>query len=150
MANEYTFQNLPLKALLEALEGLATDFEGKYIYNLVFEDVDGTRIEKDKYWVMIDNGKASWGEGHKDDPEAVLFSIKRGGVDTVLAMQIKGLDAAKNCMILGYITTSNIKKSEAWFKALETGEKPLLEALEKAGYKITDTSLPLLGQIGLG
>ncbi|NOZ85386.1 MAG: hypothetical protein GXP49_03810 [Deltaproteobacteria bacterium] len=149
MGTQVTFQNLPLKALLEALETLATDAEGKYVYNLVFNEVDGTRIEKDKYWVAIENGKATWGEGHKDDPEATSFTIKRGGVDTVLAMQVRGLDAAKNCMILGYITTSSIKKSEAWFKVLEIGEKPLVEALAKAGYEVTDTSLPILKSLML-
>jgi len=149
MATQVTLETLPLKALFSALEGMATDSTGTYIYNLLFSEVDGTRIEQDKYWVKIEDGNASYGEGHDDSDDATLFTIKRGGVDTLLAMQCKGLDAAKNCMVLGFITTSNIKKSEAWFQVLETGEQPLVDALAKAGYEVTDTTLSIYGPLML-
>ena len=149
MATQVTLETLPLKALFAALEGMAADFEGTYVFNLLFSEVDGSRIEQDKYWVKAEDGKASWGEGHLDEEGATLFTIKRGGVDTLLAMQCKGLDAAKNCMVLGFITTSNIKASESWFQILETGEKQLVEALAKAGYEVTDTSLSIYGPLML-
>jgi hypothetical protein len=147
----YALKDVPLRHFMAASEHLVRqDAEGKYTYNLILNDPDGTRIEKDRYWLTFENGKITFGEGHLDDPEATEFTVLQGGLDTLLAMQVHGLKAAMNAMMLGYITASNLKKAEAWFKILETGEAAVVESLRKAGVEITDTSLDIYGELGLG
>jgi hypothetical protein len=124
--------------------------EGTYTYNLVLQDPDGKRVPKDKYWLKFDGGKITHGEGHVDDPEATVFTVLQGGLDTLIAMQVHGMKAAMNAMMLGYITSSNLKKAEAWFKLLETGEDAVKAALAKAGNPVDDLSLDIYSELGLG
>ncbi len=146
----FALKDVPLRHFMAASEHLVkADAEGQYTYNLVLNDPDGTRIEKDKYWLSFEGGKITFGEGHSDDPEATEFTVLQGGLDTLLAMQVHGLKAAMNAMMLGYITASNLKKAEAWFKILDTGEEAVVESLKKAGVEITDTSLDIYGELGL-
>ena len=126
------------------------DAEGKYTYNLILQDPDGTRVVHEKYWLNFQDGKITFGEGHSDDPEATEFTVLQGGLDTLLAMQVHGLKAAMNAMMLGYITASDLKKAEAWFKILKTGEEAVVEALKQAGVEITDTHLDIYAELSLG
>ncbi len=123
--------------------------EGKYTYNLLLADPDGVRIKGDKYWLCFDEGKLSYGEGHSDDPEATEFNVMQGGLDTMTAMQVHGMKAAMNAMMLGYISSSDLKKAEAWFKLLDNGEEAVVAALAKAGVEITDTDLDIYEELQL-
>jgi hypothetical protein len=141
-------KDLTMEQLMLGLPYLATEgMEGRYVYNLELADVDGTRVKNDKYFVIADNGAIEYGEGHTDDPDATLFTINQGGVDTLIAFQIHGLKAATNAMILGYIFASNIKKAEAWFKILKVGEDEVKEALGKAGIEVGSTDLDIYAEL---
>jgi hypothetical protein len=146
----YALKDVPLKHFMAAAQHLVAEgAEGKYTYNLVMQDPDGIRIEKEHYWLTFDNGTIEFGEGQSDDPEATEFAVLQGGLDTLLAMQIHGLKAAMNAMMLGYIVPSDLKKAEAWFKVLKTGEAEVLEALKQAGVEITDTHLDIYEELQL-
>ena len=143
-------KDVTLKTFLAAAENLVKeDAEGTYAYNLVLTEPDGTRVEKENYWLMFKDGKISWGEGEADDAEATEFTVLQGGLDTLIAMQIHGMKAAMNAMMLGFITASDLKKAEAWFQLLETGEEAVVAGLAKAGYEITDTELEIYEQLSL-
>ena len=104
------FKDLTMEDLLKALPHLVAEgAEGKYVYNLEMKDVDGKRILGEKFWVSFEDGVITAGEGHTEDPEATLFTVNMGGVDTLIAFQTYGLKAATSAMIMGYIFASNIK-----------------------------------------
>jgi hypothetical protein len=143
-------KDVTLKQFMAASEHLIVPgAAGKYIYNLVLSDPDGRRVEKENYWLTFDGGKITSGEGKSEDPEACEFSVLQGGIDTLIAMQIHGMKAAMNAMMLGFITASDLKKAEAWFKLLATGEDAVVAALAKAGVEITDTKLDIYGMLSL-
>ena len=147
---KYALKDLPLDKFLACAEHLVVEgAEGKYIYNLTMSDPDGTRIKGEKYWLSFEDGKITHGEGHSDDPEATEFNVLQGGLDTLTAMQVHGMKAAMNAMMLGYITASDLKKAEAWFKLLDTGEEKVMEALKKAGVEITDPNLDIYDELQL-
>jgi len=147
---KYALKDLPLEKFLACAEHLVKpDAEGKYTYNLILADPDGERIKSDKYWLTFDNGKLTFGEGHSDDPEATEFNVMQGGLDTLTAMQVHGMKAAMNAMMLGYISASDLKRAEAWFKLLDNGEEAVMEALKKAGVEITDTDLDIYEELQL-
>lgn len=147
---KFALKDLPLRHFMAAAEHLVKeDAEGKYTYNLVLSDPDGTRVEKENYWLTFEGGKITFGEGHSDDPEACEFTVLQGGLDTLVAMQIHGMKAAMNAMMLGFITASDLKKAEAWFKLLDTGEEAVLEALKKIDVELTDTELEIFEQLQL-
>jgi len=147
----YALKDLPLPAFLEGLQNIVkNDAEGQYVYNLTLKDPDGTRVTSEDFWLKFDGGTIETGEGHVDDPEATLFTVLKGGLDTLVAMQVHGLKAAMNAMMLGYITSSDLKRAEAWFKLLETGEEAVKAGLAKAGYEIDDMELPIYGELMLG
>ena len=139
--------------LIDLLRGLPLlvkdDFEGTFTYNLVLKEVDGKRVEKDKYWVKISPGKCEWGEGHTTEPGACVFTISRGGVDTIIAMQVYGLEAATKAMLMGYIFTNNVKAAEKWFKILKIGKKDFFDSLAKSGFELTDTKVKVAGELGI-
>ena len=144
-------KDLTMDDVLKALPLVVKDdFEGKYIYNLAITDPDGTRVKADSYWVAIEPGKVEYGEGVNDDPEASTLTVNMGGLDTVLAFQIYGLEAATAAMIMGYIFTDNIKKAEAWFKVLKLGLEPIKEAMASQGLELGDTHLDIFDELGLG
>jgi hypothetical protein len=144
-------KDIPLPKFMEGIHHLVkAGSTGKYVYNLVIENPDGTRVPKEKYWLAFEDGKIAHGEGHSGDPEATVFTVLQGGLDTLIAMQVHGLKAAMNAMMLGYITASNIKKAEAWFKLLDTGEEAVKAALVKAGYPVEDMDLPIYAELQLG
>lgn len=143
-------KDVTLNQFMAASEHLVVpDATGKYTYNLVLSDPDGRRVEKENYWLTFDGGKISSGEGRSDDPEACEFSVLQGGIDTLIAMQIHGMKAAMNAMMLGFITASDLKKAEAWFKLLATGEDAVVAALAKAGVEVTDTKLDIYAMLSL-
>lgn len=145
------FKDLTMDQLLAALPYVVVDgMEGKYTYNLEMGEPDGVRVKAEKYWVTIDNGAVTWGEGQIDDEEATLFTVNQGGLDTLLAFQVHGLKAATAAMILGYIFASNIKKAEAWFKVLQIGEDAIVDALAKAGIEVGDTNLDIYAELMVG
>lgn len=147
---KYALKDLPLDKFLACAEHLVVDdAEGKYVYNLVMSDPDGERIKGENYWLAFEDGKISYGEGHSDDPEATVFNVLQGGLDTLTAMQVHGMKAAMNAMMLGYITASDLKKAEAWFKLLKTGEEAVVEALKKADVEVTDTDLDIYAELQL-
>ncbi len=142
------FKDLTLEDLLKGLPHLVVEgMQGRYIYNLEFAEVDGTRIVADKYYVILDNGQVEWGQGHSEDPEATLFTVNQGGVDTLIAFQVHGLKAATSAMILGYIFASNIKKAEAWFKVLKIGLEPVKAAMAAMGLELGDTNLDIYEEL---
>lgn len=144
------FKDLTMEDLLKALPHLVVEgAEGKYTYNLQMAEVDGTRITGEQFWVSLDNGKIEAGEGHSDDPEATLFTVNLGGVDTLIAFQVYGLKAATSAMIMGYIFASNIKKAEAWFKILKIGLDDFVAALAKGGIEAGNTDLPIYADLML-
>lgn len=144
-------KDIPLPTFMDGIHHLVKPgAEGKYVYNLTIENPDGKRVPQEKYWLAFENGKISHGEGHSADPEATLFNVLQGGLDTLIAMQVHGMKAAMNAMMLGYITASDIKKAEAWFKLLETGEEAVKAALVKAGLEVDDMDLPIYAELQLG
>jgi hypothetical protein len=131
--------------MLAALPYLVKDdAEGTYIYNLTLEDTG------DEVFVKLVDGTLETGKGHIDDPEAVLFTVKQGGMETLAAFQVFGMKAAMHAMMFGFITTSNIKKSEAWFQILEIGQEPLMKAFAESGLEVEYEELPVFMQLGLG
>jgi hypothetical protein len=143
-------KDVTLKQFIAASEHLVVPgAQGKYTYNLVLSDPDGRRVEKENYWLTFDGGKIAFGEGKSDDAEACEFAVLQGGLDTLIAMQVHGMKAAMNAMMLGFITASDLKKAEAWFKLLATGEDTVVGALAKAGVEITDTKLDIYAQLSL-
>ncbi len=147
---KYTLEELPINVLMSALPHLVKgEVDETYIYNLIVNDDDTDRVAQNEYWLKIEKGDCTYGEGHLDDPESTLFTVKRGGLDTLIAFQVHGMKAAMNAMMLGYITASNIKKAEAWFRLLDIGEDELVEALKKAGYEITDTDMDIFEDLKL-
>ena len=123
-------KDLTMDDVLKALPLIIKDdFEGEFIYNLEMNEPDGVRVKNEKYWVKLMPGNVEYGEGHSDDPEASTLTVNMGGLDTVLAFQVYGLEAATASMIMGYIFTDNIKKAESWFKVLKIGLEPIKEAM---------------------
>ena len=102
------------------------DFEGRYVFDVSVFDDDGN--EKEKLWIAVEPGKVEVGDGESGEEGAVVFQIKRGGIETMKAMQIDGLDAAMRFMFDGSIYTTNPGGAQKWFEIFELGE----EALEKA------------------
>jgi hypothetical protein len=142
------FKDLTLEQMMKALPHLVAEgLEGKYVYNLEFAEVDGVRVVADKYFVVLEGGSITVGQGHSDDPEATLFTVNQGGVDTIIAFQVHGLKAATSAMIMGYIFASNIKKAEAWFKILRVGLEPVKAALAATGIEVGDTNLDLYEEL---
>lgn len=142
------FKDLTIEDLFRALPYLVVEgMQGRYTYNLQVVDPDGVRVKGEKYWVSIDNGKVEWGEGHSNDPEATLFTVNNGGLDTLIAFQVYGLKAATNAMIMGYIFASHIKKAEAWFQILKIGLEEFTDALRKAGIEVGSTDLPIYAEL---
>ena len=143
-------KDLTMDDVLKALPLIIkSDFEGSFTYNLDMTDPDGTRVKSDKYWVTLAPGDVQYGEGHSDDPGATTFTVNMGGLDTVLAFQIYGLEAATAAMIMGYIFTDNIKKAEAWFKVLKIGIEPIKEAMASMGMELGDTHLDIFDELGM-
>jgi len=142
------FKDLTMEDLLKALPHLVAEgAEGKYVYNLEMKDVDGKRILGEKFWVSFEDGVITAGEGHTEDPEATLFTVNMGGVDTLIAFQTYGLKAATSAMIMGYIFASNIKKAEAWFKIFKIGQDEFIAALAAAGIEAGDTDLAIYEEL---
>ncbi len=118
---------ITMPKILDSLsKTVKSDFEGSYVFNVVIFDDDGN--EKEKFFVTVEPGKVVWGEGESDDDGVVPFHLKKGGLETMKALQVEGLQAAIRFMFDGSIYTTNIKGAEKWFDLFELGE----EALEKA------------------
>ena len=120
------WSKVKMEDMLNGLTKLAKKVDGKYIFDVtVFDDAGSETL---KCGITFDNGIVSWAKGCTEDPDAVLFHIKRGGVETMKAMQVDGLDAAMRFMFDGSIYTTNPAGAQKWFEIFELGE----EALEKA------------------
>jgi len=143
------FKDLTLGDLMKAMPHLMEEgVEGRWVYNLEIEG-DSPRITYPKMWVTMDGGKLEWGEGHSDDPDATLFSVLMGGVDTVIAFQVYGMRAATSAMLMGYISTSSIKRAEKWFRLFKIGQDVFVDALKKEGIEVGDTNLDIYGELML-
>ncbi len=146
---QVAFKDLTLLQLLDALPYLVAEGnEEAQTYNVGFEATD-ERVPGTEYWIRIAGAEVSCGEGRSEDEDACDFQIMNGSVDAILAMQVEGISAATNLMIMGYIFPSDIPKAEAWFRLLQVGEAPVVAALAKAGYEVTDTTIPLLAELSL-
>jgi hypothetical protein len=112
-----------LKALVKLVKpGVA----GKYLFDVTIFDDAGN--EDKKFGITLEDGKLSVVEGDTGDDDAVIFQIKRGGLETMKAMQIEGLSGAMRFMFDGSIYTTNPAGAQKWFEIFLLGE----EALEKA------------------
>ena len=120
------WSKVTMEDMLNGLGKLAKKVDGKYLFDVtVFDDDGNAQLE---CAITFDNGNVSWSKGCTGDSDAVLFHIKRGGVETMKAMQVEGLDAAMRFMFDGSIYTTNPAGAQKWFEIFELGE----EALEKA------------------
>lgn len=147
---QVAFKDITLDQLLDALPYIVAEGnEETFVYNVNFEETD-ERVTKLAIWIKIAGADVTWGEGVSDDPEASEFQVIQGGVDTILAMQVEGLAAATNLMIMGYIFPSDIPKAEGWFRIFQIGADPMVAALAKAGLEVTDTTVPLLEELNIG
>ncbi len=120
------WNNVSLEQLIDGLPKLAKQVEGKYSFDVTVFDDDGN--EALKCIIAYDNGSVTIEKNGAADESAVLFHIKRGGLETMKAMQIEGLAAAMRFMFDGSIYTTNPGGAQKWFEIFELGE----EALEKA------------------
>ncbi len=120
------WSKVSMEDMLNGLSKLAKKVDGKYIFDVTIFNDDGS--EQLVAYITFDNGTVTWAKGQSGDDSAVLFHIKRGGLETMKAMQIEGLDAAMRFMFDGSIYTTNPGGAQKWFEIFELGE----EALEKA------------------
>lgn len=105
-----------------------SDAEGRYVFDVVMFDDAGS--ESGQYTVIVENGKCSWTKGLSGEEGATPFEVKKGGVETLKAMQTDGLDAAMRFMFDGSIYTTNPAGAQKWFKIFELGEEALNKAIE--------------------
>ncbi len=142
-------KDLTQDVLFKALpHTVAPDVEGRWVYNIRI-DGDDPRITMPEFHVAVEGGNIEWTEGWTDDPEATEFLVLNGGVDTLIAFQVYGMKAATSAMLMGYISTSSIKKAEKWFKLFEIGEDILKAALTKEGIEVGDTTLAIYEELML-
>ena len=81
---KYALKDLPFdKYLASAVHLARADVEGKYTYNLVMTEPDGTRVTGEKYWVSFDNGKlsirrivAATDPGHAVNPQQIEAQVE--------------------------------------------------------------------------
>jgi len=122
------WEKLTMPQMLDSLKKtVKSDFEGRYVFDVVMFDDDGNEIES--FHVIVEPGKVAWGKGLSGEDDAVPMHIKRGGVMTLKALQVDGLQAAISFMFDGSIYTTNIKGAEKWFELFELGEDALAKAL---------------------
>jgi len=113
--------------LLKALNKLVKPgIEGRYVFDVTIFDDAGNPDRK--FGITVEAGEVSIVEGETGDPDAVVFHIKRGGIETMRAMQVEGLDAAMRFMFDGSIYTNNPAGAQKWFDIFILGQ----EALDKA------------------
>ena len=122
------WSNVTWEDMLKALPKLAKDIEGRYAFDVTVFDDDGN--EDKKFGIVVEGGDVSVQEGESGEEGAVEFHIKRGGIETMKAMQIEGLDAAMRFMFDGSIYTTNPSGAEKWFELFELGEEVLEKAIE--------------------
>ena len=122
------WESLTMDDLIKALNKLVKDdFEGKHCFDVIVFDADGN--EDQKMGIVVEPGAVEIIENETGEDGAVLFHIKKGGTETMKAMQIEGLDAAMRFMFDGSIYTNNPGGAQAWFDIFEIGEEPLTKAL---------------------
>ncbi len=142
-------KDLTQDVLFKALpHTVAEDVDGRWVYNIKLHG-DDARITDREFWVAVEGGKIEWSKGQTADPDATLFEVLQGGVDTLIAFQTYGMKAATSAMLMGYISTSSIKKAEKWFKLFRIGEDVIIGALKKEGIEVGDTSLPIYEELML-
>jgi len=106
---------------------LKPGIEGKFVFDVTIFDDAGN--EERKFGITAEGGKVSVVDGETGESDAVLFHIKRGGIETMKAMQVEGLDAAMRFMFDGSIYTTNPGGAQKWFEIFELGEQALEKAL---------------------
>lgn len=125
---EINWDKITWEDLLAALPKLVKpENKGSYVFNVIVLD-DGESV-KEKFGIIIENEKTIIVNGEIDDEEAVLFHIKKGGIQTMLAMQTEGLIAAMRFMFDGSIHTTNPGGAQKWFEIVTLGGEPLRKAL---------------------
>jgi|GEM_PF-2059197 len=121
------WNNVTLEDMMNAIQKLVKqDVKGKYCFDVSI--FDGSE-EREKVYVVIEDGAMTWGKGASGDPGTVLFQIKKGGMETMRALQEEGLSAAMRMMMTGHIYTTNPMGAQKWFDILEIGKEPLEKAL---------------------
>ncbi|HOX28058.1 MAG TPA: hypothetical protein PLQ76_02760 [bacterium] len=113
--------------MIKALGKLVKNIEGKYTFDVTVFDDDGN--EKDAFFITAEGGNLASGKGASGEGDAVVFHIKKGGMETMKAMQVEGLAAAMRFMFDGSIYTTNPAGAQKWFELFELGEEPLEKAL---------------------
>jgi len=123
------WDNVTLEDMMNAIQKLVKpDVKGKYVFDVSI--FDGGE-EKEKVYVVIEDGAMTWGQGASGEPSSVPFQIKKGGMETMRALQEEGLSAAMRMMMTGHIYTTNPMGAQKWFDILEIGKEPLEKALSE-------------------
>jgi hypothetical protein len=141
---------VPMEKMMAALPKLSTGWVGEAVtFNLITDVEPGV---PSPHWFMAfdDKGGVACGQGHKDDPEAITFTLRQGGIATMLGFMLDGLNggprSAMMSMMMGKIgiepfNPKAVKKTESFFKRLKTGEDALKAALAEVGCAVTDFDL---------
>lgn len=123
------WNNVSWDDMLSAIGKLAkSDVEGKYAFDVKIFDEDGE--EAKSVGIVFEDGSVEVLDGDSGEEDAVLFHVKKGGIETMKAMQVDGLEAAMRFMFDGSIYTNNPAGAEKWFKIFELGEEALENALD--------------------
>ncbi|MDP8224732.1 MAG: hypothetical protein P9L99_15340 [Candidatus Lernaella stagnicola] len=142
---------VPMAKLMEVLPKLSKNAEGDLvIFNLV-TDVDGDRVPRPDWFMQFNaDGTIECGEGHKESDAAVTFTLKQGGINTMLGFMLDGLNggprSAMMSMMMGKIgidpfNPANVKKTESFFKRVETGEEALKAAAAGIGLDVEEIDI---------
>jgi hypothetical protein len=139
---------VPMEKMMEALPKLSTGFQAEaMVFNLITEP-DPPRVPRPDWFMSFGaDGTIACGAGHKDDPEAIKFTLKMGGFGTMMGFMLDGLNggprSAMMSMMMGKIgiepfNPKNVKKTESFFKRVKTGEEALKAALAAVGVQVDE------------
>jgi hypothetical protein len=119
-----------VEVMLNAMDKMVKkETEGRFVFDVsIFNDDDTVAGE---YAIVVENGKCAWTKGLSNEDGATNFEVKRGGVETLKAMQVEGLDAAMRFMFDGSISTNNPAGAQKWFKIFELGQDVLDKAVDE-------------------
>ncbi len=141
---------IPLATLMAVVPKLSTGYaDDPVTYNLNVEQWESQKelIPRPDWFMKFDAaGKAECGEGHIDDPEAIIFNIKQADpYKTLAGLFVHGLNdgspyCAQMSMMMGKIgiPMEKIKQVQSFFKRLEIGFEPTQKALAEAGVTVED------------
>ncbi len=125
------FPNLTIKDLGPVFAKMYIGGDFTISYTLHLCDGQDSNIVT-TYYVDIENGKYTFGEGESKKENPVVFFILQNWVKTMLLMQVGGLKAAQVLMINGFVYTRNIAGAQKWFELFKIGVAETNEALKEA------------------